>query len=174
MSIMANIRMHLSGLTNFSGRETRVMFWPWVGLAFGLAMAANVLLMTQLVMPAVLIADVAEEIVAAMRSYAMAMGIVASITVALLAAAVVRRLHDAGQPVWIGLVPLPFLAFGLIWFIRVMSLAFVVEEVDSGFTAAFALGFLNNLIYLATLVFLVVCLARRSEPQENRHGPQPG
>lgn len=174
MGFVANIRMHLGSLTDFSGREARGVFWPWVGLAFGLAMAANVLLMTQLVLPAMLIADVAEEIVAAMRSYAMAMGIVAVVTVALLAAAVVRRLHDAGKPVWIGLLPLPFLAFGLVWFIRVMSLAFVVEEVDSGFTAAFMLGFFNNLIYMVMLVFLVVCLARRSEAGDNRHGPQPG
>lgn len=173
MSFVAGLRMHLASLANFKGRETRGAFWPWVGALFALAMIVNLLIMTQLVMPVMLTAETMEEVSAAMSRYAIAMAGIASVTVALLASAVARRLHDAGKSVWIGLLPLPFLAFGLFWFTRIASVMFVVDGMDPDFTNAFMLGFFNNLVYLGTLGFLVVCLAQGSEPGENRHGPHP-
>lgn len=164
---------HFAQLGDFSGRERRGVFWPWVGLLVWLAMMVNFLIMSQLVMPVFLVAQTNDEIIGAMHVYSLSMGGIALVSIGLLAAAVSRRLHDAGKPVWVGLLPLPFLAFGLFWFTRVVADTFAGDEIDAGFTGAFMLGFLNNLVYMGTLVLLVVFLAQPSEPGENRHGPEP-
>jgi uncharacterized membrane protein YhaH (DUF805 family) len=172
MSFIANLRMHLANLANFKGRETRGVFWPWVGLLFGLAMFVNALVMTQLVMPVMFVADTVDQMVGAMETYTKFMGVLGVVTVAMLAAAVTRRLHDAGKPAWLGLLPLPFLAFGLFWFTRIISVMFE-EDVEGDSMSAFMLGFANNFIYIVMLGCLVFMLAQASNPDENRHGPPP-
>jgi uncharacterized membrane protein YhaH (DUF805 family) len=174
MNFLANLHMHLTNLANFNGRESRAQFWPWVGVLIASAMIVNMLIMSQLVMPVMLTAELMEDITGGMAGYTIAMACISGVTVALLASAVTRRLHDAGKPFWIGLLPLPFLVFGLFWFMRIISTMFVADEMGSEYMSSFMLGFFNNLVYMGTLVFLVVCLAQGSEPGENRHGPQPG
>ena len=93
-------------------------------------------------------------------------GAVSLVVVALLAAAVTRRLHDSGKRGWWGLVPLPFLASGLL----LMPQLIANGEPDLGL---FALLFANNLVYIASLIVLVVMLAARGNPHDNRFGPPP-
>lgn len=94
-------------------------------------------------------------------------GGIAVVSIILLASAAVRRLHDTNRTgLWI-LLPLPFL-FGGFW---LMSLVFqefqTAAEPQMGL---FALGFVNNLVYLATLGFVAFLLLRSGSPGENRFG----
>ena len=96
------------------------------------------------------------------------MGCIAVITVALLAAAVARRLHDRDRSGLWGLAPLPFLSFGLVGMHYLMTSFSGPQQPDLG---AFFFLFLNNITYLAILVTLVVQLASRGTEGENRFGP---
>ena len=91
--------------------------------------------------------------------------------VALLAAAVARRLHDSGRSGWWGALPLPFLAFGLAAFLLLFSRS-GPGHAQPNF-ALFGLLFVNNLVYLGTLVALIVMLALPTQPQPNRYGEPP-
>ncbi|WP_241217854.1 DUF805 domain-containing protein [Sphingomonas sp. 2R-10] len=104
-----------------------------------------------------------------MRGFMPVVAIVALLSVLLLAAAVVRRLHDSGRRGWWGLLPLPFLATGLIAMIVVFGrVGFSPAEPD---VVPFVVLFLNNILYLAALALLVVQLCRPSDPGPNRFGP---
>jgi uncharacterized membrane protein YhaH (DUF805 family) len=92
-----------------------------------------------------------------------------AITVLLLAAAVARRLHDRGRTGLIGLLPLPFLAYACV----VMQRFFASSRSDGPDMLLFLSLFLNNLLYLGALLFLVVQLAGRGTVGANRFGEDP-
>jgi uncharacterized membrane protein YhaH (DUF805 family) len=89
------------------------------------------------------------------------------VSLALIAAAVARRLHDTDRTgLWI-LLPLPFL-FGGLWL-----MASFIGEFDSGAEpkiGVFALGFVNNLVYMATAAFVGFLLLRSGSAGVNRFG----
>jgi uncharacterized membrane protein YhaH (DUF805 family) len=94
---------------------------------------------------------------------------IVGITVLLLAAAVVRRLHDSGRSGAWGFLPLLFLVTGF--------LATPVMFRDS-LTAESAFDplpwlLLHNMLYLASLGILVAMLASRGMPGPNHYGPEP-
>jgi uncharacterized membrane protein YhaH (DUF805 family) len=89
--------------------------------------------------------------------------------VILIAAAVTRRLHDRGKSGWWGFMPLPFLTIGL----ALMPGLFAgfgnpASAPDMGM---FALLFLNNMIYIGTLLALAIMLLLPGTVGENRYGP---
>lgn len=88
----------------------------------------------------------------------------AGIFVILCAAAVSRRLHDAGRRGFWGLVPLPMLAFGL-W----QAITVIGEMRFERFPLLMAV----NLAYLMSLAWLVFLLAKPGDPEPNRYGPPP-
>ena len=92
---------------------------------------------------------------------------IAVVSIGLLAAASVRRLHDTNRTgAWI-LLPMPFL-FGGLWLMAVVFQDFnSASEPDFGW---FFMGFANNLIYMATLGFVVFLLLRSGTAGENRFG----
>jgi uncharacterized membrane protein YhaH (DUF805 family) len=90
--------------------------------------------------------------------------------VGLLAAAVSRRLHDSGRRAYWGLMPLPFLLFGLTAFPAMMTQMTASGEPD---LSLFFLLFFNNLLYMVALVSLIVFLALRGTTGPNRFGPEP-
>lgn len=96
---------------------------------------------------------------------AASMGVGISVAVFLLAAATTRRLHDSGRRGYWGLLPLPFLVVGISVFPR---LAAGGDAVSAGLFLAL---FVNNLVYLGTLVLLVVLLTQRSNTGGDRFGP---
>jgi uncharacterized membrane protein YhaH (DUF805 family) len=96
-------------------------------------------------------------------------GLVAAGAVALLAAAVARRLHDTGRSGLWGLIPLPFLAFGI------FGLAALIDRfmTDGPIMPLFAGLMLNNMVYLLSLAGLVWMLGSAGTPGSNRFGPAP-
>ena len=198
---MSNFITHnLSRLATFSGRDARSQFWPWVGTIFVLHLIASFVVMSVLMGPAMTQAQafalahpeltsgqpvdasqlpdsvktesmaLAHSFTATMGDFTVASGIMAAITVLLYAAAVARRLHDRGMSALWGLLPVPFLAFGMIAMPRLLSNFAGPEGPDLGL---FGLIFLNNVIYIAMVIVLIVLLAKRSDPEINRYGPPP-
>ncbi|MGH6996997.1 MAG: DUF805 domain-containing protein, partial [Phenylobacterium sp.] len=86
--------------------------------------------------------------------------------VALLAAAVARRLHDSGRSAFWGLLPLPFVAYSSAMFFRLFS-QFTSGTPDP---RLFFSVFASNMLYIVVLVTLIVLLALRSSPGQNRYG----
>lgn len=192
---MANpIVRGFSKLTQFSGRDTRGEFWPYAGAVFALMFLiggiAGAMVMSRIIGELapyaadsqVVIAPVAPsdpaliEVVAApppivapmpdFQPFILMQAAIAAATIALLAAAVSRRLHDRGTSGWWGLAPLPFVAFGIVGFYT-MFRDFSAGQPNIGL---FGLLFLNNIAYLATLVTLIILLAQPGSPRANRHG----
>lgn len=185
------IRYHLSGLTHFAGRQPRQPFWIWTALVMVLSMAGMFAVMIPVLVQtfqrvqrfaiehpdqvtvtegpgsrSVQIHGYHPELMPDFVLLIGGVGAVSLVVVALLAAAVTRRLHDSGKRGWWGLVPLPFLASGLL----LMPQLIANGEPDLGL---FALLFANNLVYIASLIVLVVMLAARGNPHDNRFGPPP-
>jgi uncharacterized membrane protein YhaH (DUF805 family) len=92
------------------------------------------------------------------------------ISMLLLAAAVARRLHDTGKSGLFGLMPVPFLAIGLYMMPGLFAGARRAQAPDMGLFFGI---FLNNFIYLAMLLALIVLLAREGMKEPNRYGPEP-
>ena len=92
-------------------------------------------------------------------------GIVAAILVALLAAALTRRLHDRGRSGYWGLLPIPFIVFALI------AMPHVFTQTPN--LVLFFLLFINNALYLASLITLIVMLAgaSRTDPRQLTASP---
>jgi uncharacterized membrane protein YhaH (DUF805 family) len=88
-------------------------------------------------------------------------------SIALLAAAATRRLHDTNKSGWWAVIPLPFL-FGGLW-----MMALVHADMNSAAQlnmGLFGLVFVNNLIYLIALGFAGFLLLRAGTKGENRFG----
>jgi len=152
------ILTHLKALTAFSGREPRGEFWPYVGLVIAASMIAMVLITVIFILSA---NDPLESDIAWVIALSIAV-------IALLAAAVARRLHDRGlSGVW-GLLPLPFLAFGFFQMHREF-LAFGAGEPDTAFDTVSA----SVLLYDISLIVLIILLVGRSNEGANRFGPNP-
>ncbi len=93
------------------------------------------------------------------------------LAIVLLAAAVVRRLHDSGRGGWWGALPLPFLVIGLVVMLHVFGTMGRIAE--PGFVPPFlpfVVLFANNMLYLGMLALLIVQLCRPSDPNANRFG----
>lgn len=194
------ITHNVSRLATFSGRDTRSQFWPYAGTIFVLHLFASFVVMSVQMGPAMTrlqgfalahpeltngepidasklpdsvkaeSMELARSFTAMMGDFAVASEIMAAITVLLYAAAVARRLHDRSMSALWGLLPLPFLTFGMIAMPRLMRNFAGPQGPDLGL---FGLLFLNNVIYIVMLVILIVFLAKRSDPAINRYGPPP-
>ena len=190
-SFAANIADHLKRLAAFAGRESRGHFWPYAGAVLALSFITMFLLMippmaesmrrTQQFAAAnpdqatvesgpghysISIQGHHPELMPDFASMMLGMNAVMAVAVLLLAAAIVRRLHDRGRSGLWALMPLPFLAFASIVTPGVMA----ASTPDLGLF--FAL-FLNNMIYIGTLVALVVMLAGPSAAGPNKYGETP-
>lgn len=179
-------------LTRFSGRDGLAAFWLHVALVMGLAFLGTAVATVPTMMDSmarmqrfaaehpdqarveqtptsysIQIQGDHPELMPNMAGAVTGVGVVAIVVVLLLAAAVTRRLHDSGlRGAW-GLMPLPFLTFGLIEIAQAMGRAGGPEM------QLFLLVFVNNLIYLFLLIVLVVLLVRSSTPGPNRFGAPP-
>lgn len=183
------------GLARFSGRDPRRRFWPYAMLVVGLVFVALGAAMSWIMASvfermqrfAVEHPDQARvtslpgsysiqiqgdhpELMPDLTPFFAVLGIGMAAAVVLLAAAVTRRLHDRGRAGYWGLAPLPFLiiAFGL------LPRLFASMSADDQPTGLFLALFCNNMLYLASLVLLVVLLAKESDPGPNRFGAPEG
>ncbi|QFT76177.1 DUF805 domain-containing protein [Erythrobacter sp. THAF29] len=182
-----------SNLLNFTGRDMRDQFWPFA--LFNVALALLVWLpffAIEFIASFTRMRDFAEanpdkatiesgpgrfsitihEHVPGLGpdfdTMLLPLAFVVPVLIALLAAAVARRLHDTGRRGWIGLVP------AIIFLTAMFVMREVFSDVEQGarsdlFFAAFGLNLAAN----ASLVVLVVLLCTGSEPRENAFGPPP-
>ncbi len=186
----------LKAIGRFTGRDSPGQFWPYAGVAFILVFALAAIAMP-LAMQGVF--DDMRQFAAAhpdaatvqqsSNSYSIAIdaghpdapdlnltplflvlaGMV-TVAVVLLAAAVSRRLHDCNRSAVLGLVPLAFLVIGLVLFPMMMRDFTRSSEPD---LRLFGLLFLNNILYLVSLLALVIQCIQRGTAGSNRYGPQP-
>jgi uncharacterized membrane protein YhaH (DUF805 family) len=183
-------------IARFSGRDSRGQFWPYAGVVFALVFFGFGIAMSLVMneMFAGMQAFAAEHpeaatVHASPGSYSISIdashpdapelnlgpffATLASMVLAcvgLLAAAVSRRLHDSGRRAYWGLMPLPFLLFGLTAFPAMITQVTASGEPDLGL---FFLLFFNNLLYLVALAGLIVLLVLRGTTGPNRFGPEP-
>jgi uncharacterized membrane protein YhaH (DUF805 family) len=185
------LRNGLGGLLRFKGRESSRLFWPWAGLAFALAMVAGGVLMAPTMIASFARVErfAAEhpdqvtvtrstngvtytfhephpELMPDFDGVILGAGVMAAVLVALLAAAVTRRLHDSGLSGLLGLMPLPFLGVAMSLFPKMMA-SMMSETPDM---TLFAALFANNALYMASLGLLVLLLVRKPTPGPNRYG----
>ena len=190
-NILRAIGRGFAGLLRFDGRDGRASFWPYAVFVVFLdqigVMAAMLpaidriyryilaqLEQTQTGGPgdhSVEITSNAPDLGPIMPGMVGVATLVTAITVALLAAAVVRRLHDRDRRGYWGLLPIPFIAAGLALMPRIFT-GFLAEPEAPDMPAFLALV-LNNLAYLGTLGLLIVLLAGPGTPGPNRFGPPP-
>lgn len=191
---MANpIIRGFSKLTQFSGRDTRGEFWPYVGAVIALTFVLNALLMgwvmnqifadlqayaaahpesvTTTVSPGSYSVSVNEGATGApvpdFTPFFGGMIVFVVLNIGLLAAAVSRRLHDRNKSALWGLMPVPFLLFGMIGMLLLMGPMMNGGTPDF---SLFGLLFLNNLVYIVALVTLIVMLAQQGTQGPNRFG----
>ena len=191
MNIMKSIRHNLANSAHFSGRESRAAFWPYVAFVVGIMtvgmMAIMVPMMAEIFVKmqqfaaahpdqatvesgpgtySITIQGNHPELMPNMTAIVGWFSVICMVVVCLLAAAVVRRLHDRGRSGAWGLIPLPFLATGFALMPKLFSQSVPDMTMFVGL-------FFNNLIYLASLGLLIFLLAGEGEKAENRYGPSP-
>lgn len=172
------------GLFRLGGRDGRLRFWPYAVFVFALAqiasMASILPLFTRIMRHALELPE-QTRVESGPGHYSIEMGpiiedamgvggIVTGVTILLLAAAVVRRLHDRDLRGYWGLLPLPFLATGLVLMPKAVAGISSAYEPDLGGLASL---FVSNLAYLGALGWLIYLLAGVGTPGPNRFGPPP-
>jgi len=191
MRLMSSFRHNVANLTNFSGRETRAQFWPYVGAVFLLFLVLGMGLFASMLAQSfgrfehfaeqhpdsvsvrtgpgrrtISVEGNHPELMPEMGPVMIAMPVVCIVVVALLAAAITRRLHDRGKPGLWGALPLPFLIIGIIMMPSTLDGSWPGPDKTLPM-------FLNNMLYLAAVARLIVWLAGVGDVGENRYGPQP-
>lgn len=161
---MRLISMHLSGLTQFSGREARKDFWPWVGITVAFYMVAFMTISIAVIAGSQ--TEAADGPVLPIVDLMIANAGIALVCIGLLAAAVTRRLHDCNRGGLFGLMPLPFLF---------ASFAFMSNLADEQAEdeAVLLMMVFNNMIYIVFLLVLVVLCVQPGTKGDNRFGPPP-
>lgn len=186
------IAAHLRSLRQFSGTETRAQFWPWAGVVFAISIVPFIASMIPAIFGAahkmqrfaqehpdqvtvnsgpghyeMQVHGYHPELMPDITLAVMGLGVSATLMVVFLGAAVARRLQDAGRSGFWGLMPLPFLLFGM----TLMPRYFGGARPDLGMFGVLAL---NNLLYNVCLVALIVLLAqptKRSMPSSSSRAP---
>ncbi|KSB88813.1 hypothetical protein AS593_23155 [Caulobacter vibrioides] len=190
--MLASIGHGLANLARFSGRDPRERFWPYalavliaafaaMFLSFGLGFAdsfqktiayaeahpekATVTRSGGSV--SVTIHEPSPELMPDMTPMFVGLRVLAPLIVALLAAAVVRRLRDAGRSGLWGLPPVVFLGIALSLFPAMFEGFMAGDERAIGL---FLPLFANNMAYLASLGLLVFMLCKDSKPDAKKTG----
>lgn len=189
------ISRHLRGLLRFSGREERKAFWTWAIMVIGGAFAAMTVALsstmgatfgamekfaaehpdqvTRTVGPgsySITVHGNHPELMPDMGGMIAWMAVVCVIAIVLLAAAVARRLHDRDRSGAWGLPTAVLLLTGLYGMSQLFER--FNDPVGPPMGLFFAV-FLNNLAYLASLGVLIILLAEKGTPDDNRFGPPP-
>jgi uncharacterized membrane protein YhaH (DUF805 family) len=185
----------LSGIARFSGRDTLSQFWPYAGTVIGITMIAGPMVF----IPAVASTmsnvqqfaaehpdqvDIASgpgfysisvngshpELVPDLAGLSVAFILTSAVAVALLASAVVRRLHDRGKSAYWALPTLILLILGYVGMSFVFAQIGATDEPDM---ALFGLIFVNNILSLASLAALLTQLVQNGTKGPNLYGEDP-
>ena len=190
-NLLARIGYGARSVAQFSGRDTPGRFWPWTVFVFILSTVATFAVMLPPMLNAMLrlfrALDAAgpqppgEPIPPAlmdafMADYAAELGTlalpIAAINLAsvlLLAAGVVRRLHDCDRTGAWGLMPLPFMVVSLFNMPASLALATGRRTLSAWETAAS----LTSALYWLAVIALIVLLVGEGTRGPNRFGPDP-
>lgn len=145
---------------DFQGRDPRALFWPYAGAV----LISWMVLTNAILIPVMLIQAWAGGGDSRQMTWVflgvMAVGIIAMVI--LLAAATTRRLHDRGLRGTWAIVPAALVCIGLVLF------AMLTGSDDEPGLALFFAGLVNNLLYFATLIALIVQLVQGSKPEGSR------
>ena len=189
--LLPSIRHNLSRLFQFRGRDSNRQFWPWAILVFLIQTAGSILIMIPMMAdimtraieigqsapeqggkdPEIVAAQVEgmmQERLANMDGLWLPSLIMQGVAIFLVAAAVARRLHDRDRSGLWGLLPIPFVAVGIIN----IPLA---GDVMSGRplnwleTTSMSLGY----GYWVALLVLIVMLVGKGDEGANRFGAEP-
>jgi uncharacterized membrane protein YhaH (DUF805 family) len=186
-----NLKRNLTGLLDFSGRQNREPFWIWVLICYVVrtgvgmiamipffgAMFGNIERMAARGPNAAPIKP--EQMFADMQPWILGMavvGLIASVIfIALIAAAVVRRLHDRELSGWWALPVLAINAISQISSVSMIASGKLIVKPDPAHPfAAMTQNFsLLSLLALVVVIAFVVVLALPGTPGENRYGPDP-
>jgi uncharacterized membrane protein YhaH (DUF805 family) len=182
-----SIRYNLARLADFSGRESRALYWPYAATVFVLAMIIGLLLMVAPMMDMMWrMADYVQahpgglptpapgqppalppELMPDFGSVMVPMAIVNLVSLLLYAAATVRRLHDRDWSGWWAALPLPFQLAGILVGREAMAAMLHPGAAPSPLVM---LSSLNSLGYWGAFIFLVVILVGEPGRGPNRFG----
>lgn len=185
MSASVTLRGHFRRLADFAGREDRASFWPYAGVVFLIVTAVGLVIFVPMMHHMMrAMQDFAAQhpdqvaVASGPGRYSVSVGgdhsafisagpmklylaVTFGLSVLLYAAAVVRRLHDRGKPGAWGLMPLPFILYSSIQMPRMFASFGTAAQPDAGlFLSIFA----SNMLYMATLIWLIVLLAGAGDP----------
>lgn len=184
MTTSVSVGEHFKRLFDFSGREDRASFWPYAAIAFCIVMVIGMVIFIPIMMQAMegmqrFAAENPDQatISSGPGHYSIsvrgerprfisagAMGLYLGVTfgsaILLYAAAVVRRLRDAGLSGLWGLLPLPFIAYSSVQMPRLFGSVGRAEGPDM---ALFFSVFISNFLYIGSLIVLIILLAKRSK-----------
>ena len=190
-NLLARIGYGARNVAQFSGRDTPGQFWPWTIFVFILSTVAAFVVMLPPMLNAMLrmfqaldaagpqppgepippqlmdafIADYAAEI----GALALPLAAINLMTVLLLAAGVVRRLHDCDRTGAWGLLPLPLMAISLLNMSASLALAMGRRPMSAWETAAS----MTSAFYWLAVIALIVLLVGDGTRGPNRFGPDP-
>ncbi len=188
--MLASLSYNLERLAHFRGRESRALFWPYAACVVVPLFVASLAVMVPELKASfdrmlryaadhpdeatvsqgpgqisVTIDGFHPELMPDLARIAIPLAVILAVAVVLLAAAVSRRLHDRDWSGLWGLLPLPFLGFGYHLFANVFGPGGAEE-----FDVMLFLGLLlNNALYVAALLLLIVQLAKPGTSEKNRY-----
>lgn len=190
-AIVAAILYNLRNLMRFAGRDTGAQFWPYAIFIFVVQSIISLALTLPIIVRAMInafqlgvqqaITNSGRPRAADQQAFAQInsgiysdMGSMLTVTapiftavlVILLAAAIARRLHDRGMSGYWGLMPLPFTVFSILTMPKLFA-AFATHTVEGDWFAGLLI---NNFLYFAALILLIVLLARQGVGGANRFG----
>lgn len=178
------ITFSLRNLFRFNGRDDRSTFWTYAACVIGLALLALLGAMGKMSNAmaeftkrhperaqidvgrghySIHIEGTPPELTGTFGEMMTIMNVLFGVCIGLLAAAVARRLHDTGRSGAWGLIPVPFITFSGAMTARMAG----GTDLDVGL---FLAVFTSNLLYVASLAYLIVLLAKPSEPSSNSSG----
>ena len=162
---MQTIIRGFANVWRFGGRNARSEFWPYAGAVVALYLIVGWAVALPTFLP-LLSESSSASVSGAANPFMLTCILMFGALVALLAAAVARRLHDTGRSAFWGLIPLPFVAFSSVMLLRLTA------NFDAGRPdfRLFLSAFVSNLLYFAAVVWLIVLLALPSAPGRNRFG----
>lgn len=192
--MLASIRYNFAHLFDFAGRDARQTFWFWMLFVFVLNIAASMLISVPATFGAIGSAmDAARSggdqtavqaaVMARMSDMIRTMVLVSIgiglVNVVLVAAALVRRLHDSGKPgVWA-------VAIGALYVVSLVAAYQQIGAMQSAMAHAAAGGSpgdmmafqrttgLRGLLGWAPLILVIVFGVMKSDPGPNKYGDEP-
>ncbi len=189
MNLIVSIQQHCGALLRFAGREGRAQFWSYVAVVFVVSAALMMFVMAPMMTQtrsrfeqfarehpeqaqvergpngtSIRVEGSHPELMPDMKAMLSNTFVLGITVISLLAAAIVRRLHDVDRSGCWALLPI---AFG-----AVAALTIPTGMESTGPPAGMVLaGFMNSMIYLGTIGWLIRQLALPGTPGSNRYGP---